>query len=208
MRSCLILAFAAAVLLISPARAADITIIAFGDSLTKGTTLGDQETYPARLQAQLKKYGHDVTVVNAGVNGEQSSGGLARVKSIVDKKPDMVILELGANDMLHGISPDDTVENMSQILDALTKAKIKVLLTGMKASLNLPADYRAQFDGMYPALADKYNVSLFPFFLQDVAMYPSMNLRDGLHPNALGTAKITENIMPYVFQTMGWYEKK
>jgi len=183
---------------ISSARAETFTIVGFGDSLMAGFGLGPGEGFTDRLQAALRARGHDVTVANAGVSGDTTSGGLARLDWSVPDGTQLVILELGANDMLRGVSPGITEKNLDEMLAKLKQRKIAVLLAGMRAAPNLGADYQNAFDAIYPELAAKYGVPLYPFFLDGVAGQPGLRLEDGLHPNAKGVEMMVERILPTV----------
>ncbi|TPI23494.1 arylesterase [Mesorhizobium sp. B3-2-1] len=183
---------------ISSARAEPFKIVGFGDSLMAGFGLGPGEGFTDKLQAALRARGHDVTVANAGVSGDTSSGGLARLDWSVPDGTQLVILELGANDMLRGVSPDITRKNLDAMLGKLEERKIAVLLAGMRAAPNLGADYQNAFDAVFPELAAKYGVTLYPFFLDGVAGQPSLQLEDGLHPNAKGVDLMVERILPTV----------
>ena len=182
----------------SSARAETFQIVGFGDSLTAGFGLGPGEGFTDKLQAALRARGHDVTVANAGVSGDTSSGGLARLDWSVPDGTQLVILELGANDMLRGVSPEITQKNLDEMLAKLKERKIAVLLAGMRAAPNLGADYQNAFDTMYPKLAAKYDVPLYPFFLDGVAGKSALQLDDGLHPNAKGVDLMVERILPTV----------
>ena len=182
----------------SSARAETFQIVGFGDSLTAGFGLGPGEGFTDKLQAALRARGHDVTVANAGVSGDTSSGGLARLDWSVPDGTQLVILELGANDMLRGVSPEITQKNLDDMLAKLKERKIAVLLAGMRAAPNLGADYQNAFDTMYPKLAAKYDVPLYPFFLDGVAGQSALQLEDGLHPNAKGVDQMVERILPTV----------
>lgn len=183
---------------ISSARAETFTIVGFGDSLMAGFGLGPGEGFTDRLQAALRAKGHDVTVANAGVSGDTSSGGLARLDWSVPDGTKLVILELGANDMLRGVSPNIAEKNLDDMLAKLKARKIAVLLAGMRAAPNLGADYQTAFDAIYPKLAAKYDVPLYPFFLDGVAGESGFQLEDGLHPNAKGVDRMVERILPTV----------
>lgn len=183
---------------ISSANAAPFKIVGFGDSLMAGFGLGPDEGFTDRLQAALRAKGHDVEVANAGVSGDTSSGGLARLDWSVPDGTQLVILELGANDMLRGVSPDITRRNLEAMLDKLKQRRIAVLLAGMRSAPNLGADYQAAFDAIYPDLAKKYDVALYPFFLDGVAGQPGLQLEDGMHPNATGVDRMVERILPTV----------
>jgi len=197
--------FAAALILflalcgaISAARAATFTIVGFGDSLMAGYSLGPGQGFTDRLQAALKAKGLDVTVANAGVSGDTSSGGLARLDWSVPDGTRLVILELGANDMLRGVSPEIAEKNLDAMLGKLKQRNIPTLLAGMRAAPNLGADYQKAFDAIYPRLAEKYGVPLYPFFLDGVAGHPDLQLEDGLHPNPKGVDVMVERILPLV----------
>jgi len=183
---------------ISSARAEPFRIVGFGDSLMAGFGLGPGEGFTDELQAALNAGGHDVTVANAGVSGDTSSGGLARLDWSVPDGTQLVILELGANDMLRGVAPDITRKNLDEMLGRLKQRRIAVLLAGMRAAPNLGADYQTSFDAIFPDLARKYDVALYPFFLDGVAGQPGLQLEDGMHPNARGVDLMVERILPTV----------
>jgi acyl-CoA thioesterase-1 len=183
---------------ISSARAETFKIVGFGDSLMAGFGLGSGEGFTEKLQAALRAKGHDVTIANAGVSGDTSSGGLSRLDWSVPDGTQLVILELGANDMLRGVSPGIAEKNLDDMLAKLKQRKIAVLLAGMRAAPNLGADYQSAFDAIFPKLAAKYNVPLYPFFLDGVAGEPALQLGDGLHPNAKGVDRMVERILPTV----------
>ena len=181
-----------------PAIAAPVKILALGSSLTQGYGLPPGTEFTVQLQAALKKAGVDATVTNAGVSGDTSAGGLARLDWSLADHPDAVILELGSNDMLRGIPPAETEKNLRTILGKLRGAHVKVLLTGMHAQRNLGADYVKQFDTIYPRLARDYNVLFYPFFLDGVALNPKLNQADGMHPNPAGVKVVVARMLPYV----------
>jgi len=179
-------------------------VVAFGDSLTAGFGLPVEEGFVPQLEAWLQGQGADVIVVNAGVSGDTTSGGLARVDWVLGEGADLVILELGANDMLRGVAPSVARANLDAILADITGRGIKVLVAGMLAPPNYGEDYRAEFNGMYPDLAEKYGADLYPFFLAGlgqadglVAFYALLQ-DDGMHPNAEGVKLIVEDIGPVV----------
>ena len=186
------------------ASARPATIIALGDSLTAGYGLGPGKGFPAQLQAALKARGHDVTVVDAGVSGDTSTGGLARLDWSLGDGADMVIVELGANDALRGIDPADTKKALTAIVQKLKEKRIKVLLAGMFAPPNMGPDYELKFNAIYPEIAAREDVALYPFFLDGVAADPNLNQADGMHPTADGITIIVENIIPSVEKVMGW----
>lgn len=195
-----------ALLLMSQPAAAEKLIVAFGDSLTAGYQLKPAESFPAQLQAALRAKGYGVSVHNAGVSGDTSTAGRARlawVLGALKAKPDLVILELGANDMLRGQPPAVTKANLDAMLTELARRKIPVILAGMRASPNLGAGYVKDFDGLYPALAKANKVPLYPFFMDGVAANPKLLLRDGMHPNAAGVGVIVQRILPTVARALG-----
>jgi acyl-CoA thioesterase-1 len=178
-------------------------ILAFGDSLTAGFGLPSEQAFPVRLEAKLKADGYKVEVANGGVSGETTAGGLARLNWALGQRPDIVLLELGANDALRGIDPKLARSNLDSMLAQLTAEKITVLLIGMKAPGNWGAAYRQDFDAIFPALAQKYGVPLYPFFLDGVALNSELNQPDGLHPNEAGVSVIVTRIAPYVERVLG-----
>jgi acyl-CoA thioesterase-1 len=178
--------------------AAPVKILALGTSLTQGYGLPPGTEFTVQLQAALKKSGIDAVVTNAGVSGDTSAGGLARLDWSLADHPDAVILELGGNDMLRGIAPAETEKNLRAILGKLKAAHVKVLLTGMHAQRNLGADYVKQFDAIYPRLARDTNVLFYPFILDGVALNPKLNQADGMHPNPAGVKVIVARILPLV----------
>ncbi len=181
-----------------PARAEAPHLVALGDSLTAGLGLEAQNAYPAKLQAALARQGIDVVVDNAGVSGDTTDGGLARLDWSIPDGTKAVLLELGANDMLRGMDPKQAQTNLDQILARLKERNIPVLLMGMRAAPNLGADYQKAFDAIYPDLAQKYQVPLYPFFLDGVAGTPKLNQADGLHPTAEGVDVIVGKLTPMV----------
>lgn len=192
-------AIAAAMLATSfAARAETVRLVAFGDSLVAGYGLSDTEAFPNQLEAALRARGHDVEVINAGVSGDTTAGGLARLDWVIDDSADAVIVELGANDALRGLPVARARDNLDQILTKLTQRDLPILLTGMRAPSNWGADYRTKFDAMYAALADRHDVLLDPFFLEGVVQNPALNQRDGIHPNAAGVEKIVARMLPKV----------
>ena len=176
-------------------------ILAFGDSLTAGYGLGRGLGFAPQLQAALRRHGIKATVHDAGVSGDTTSGGRARLGwTLGDLKrtPDLAIVELGANDMLRGVDPKVTEDNLNAILAELDKRGIPVLVAGMLAPPNLPADYRSRFEGIFPKLAQKYDAPLYPFFLQGVVLNRRLLLPDGVHPNFEGVKRIVTGILPTV----------
>lgn len=193
----------AALLLPQAAVAKNLVILAFGDSLTAGYGLRATEAFPAQLEAALRNEGARAQVVNAGVSGDTTAGGLQRIDWLMTKKPDLVIVELGANDGLRGIDPAETHRNLDAILTRMKGLGIPVLLAGMLAPPNLGRDYGTRFNEIFPALAKKHKVALYPFFLDGVVADPGLNQADGLHPNAKGVSVIVRRILPYVLKKLG-----
>ena len=177
-----------------------LKVVALGDSLTAGLGLPTQDGFVPRLQAALADKGITAEIENAGVSGDTATDGLARLDWSVPPGTDAVILEFGANDMLRGINPQVTRDALDKILKRLTDRHIAVLLCGMRAAPNLGADYDQSFERIYPELAAKYGVLLYPFFLDGVAADLSLTQRDGLHPGAAGVGVIVARILPQVEQ--------
>lgn len=199
----LILAFCQAVLLaMAPAaHAREKLVVAIGDSLTAGYGLKPNESFPAQLEAALRKNGMNVRVHNAGVSGDTTTVGRSRLTWVwarLKAKPDLAIVELGANDMLRAQPPKQAKANLDFIISSLKQRGIPVLLTGMKASYNLDKAYRAEFDAIYPALAKKHRVPLYPFYMEGVTGNRALLLPDQLHPTAKGVAEIVRRITPQV----------
>ncbi|MDP3092811.1 MAG: arylesterase [Nitrospira sp.] len=167
-------------------------IVAFGDSLTAGLGVAADETYPAELQRRLDAIGLRYRVINAGVSGETTAGGLRRVPWILRGKPEIVILELGANDGLRGLRVEETKANLEHIIQQLQQSGTQVILTGMKLPPNYGNDYRSAFERLYPDLATRYRLPLIPFFLEGVAATTTLNQADGIHPTARGYRAIVE----------------
>jgi acyl-CoA thioesterase-1 len=172
------------------------SIVAFGDSLTAGLGVRQDESYPARLQRKLDAAGYAYRVVNAGVSGETTAGGARRVSWILKNKPVIVILELGGNDGLRGLSLQETKANLERIIQQLQHASVTVVLAGMKLPPNYGKDYTDGFESLYQALAKQYRLTLIPFFLDGVAGSSSLNQADGIHPTGEGYRIIVEKILP------------
>ena len=177
-------------------------VLAFGDSLTSGYGLEADRSFPAQLEAALAGAGHDVEVINAGVAGDTTAGGRARLAWSLARRPDAVILALGANDGLRGIDPALTAANLDAILAELGRRRLPVLLTGMYAPPNLGRAYGAAFNAVFPRLAAKHGTAFYPFFLDGVAARPALNQADGIHPNAAGVAVIVRGILPHVVKLL------
>jgi acyl-CoA thioesterase-1 len=175
-----------------------VKIVALGDSLMAGYQLPAQDAFPVQLERALRAKGLAVEVANAGVSGDTSSGGLARLDWSVPDGTDAVILELGANDMLRAVDPRVTREALTEIVRRLRERRIEVLLCGMQAARNLGPDYARAFDPIYPELATANGLLLYPFFLDGIVGDAKLNQSDGLHPTAAGVAKIVAGILPKV----------
>lgn len=176
-------------------------IIAFGDSLYAGYRLGPKEGFAPQLQSALRDNDMAVSVLNAGVSGDTTSAGKARLNFVLDnapQKPALVILGLGGNDMLRGIKPGETRANLTAMLDELKRRNIPVIVTGMLASPNMGPDYASAFNPIFPDLAKKYDVPLYPFFLDGVVTDANLMLDDGIHPNTKGITKIVTGIEPVI----------
>ncbi|ALG71987.1 acyl-CoA thioesterase [Azospirillum thiophilum] len=180
------------------AAAAPVKLLALGDSLTAGYGLAEPQGFTRQLEKALSGKGYSVTVINAGVSGDTTAGGRARLDWALADKPDAAIVELGANDMLRGLDPDQARANLDAILKTLTERKIPTLLAGMFASPSLGKPYTDRFNAIYPDLAKSYDLPLYPFFLDGVALDRTLIQQDGLHPNAQGVAVIVERILPSV----------
>jgi acyl-CoA thioesterase-1 len=178
-------------------------ILDLGDSLTAGYGLMPEEAFPARLQAWLQRRGIAARIVNAGVSGDTTAGGLARLDWALADKPDLVILALGANDALRGIDPATVRNNLDKMIRKIDAAGAKVLLLGMLAPPNWGEAYEHAFDRIFPDLARAHQATLYPFFLEGVAMNPDLNQPDGLHPNERGVAVLVDRIGPVVAGLLG-----
>lgn len=170
-------------------------IVAFGDSLTAGLGVAAEEAYPAELQRRLEALGLRYRVINAGVSGETTAGGLRRVPWILRSKPEIVILELGANDGLRGLRIEETKANLERIIQQLQQSGTQVILAGMKLPPNYGNDYLAAFERLYPDLAARYRLPLIPFFLEGVATSDTLNQADGIHPTARGYRAIVDMML-------------
>ncbi|WP_249209160.1 arylesterase [Magnetospirillum sulfuroxidans] len=178
--------------------AAPVTLLALGDSLTAGYGLSAQDSFPAQLEAALRAKGRDVRVVNAGVSGDTSAGGLARLEWALADKPHAAIVALGANDGLRGLDPANMRANLDAIVGKLQAAGVKVLLAGMEAPPNLGPEYAAAYRAVFAQVAKARIVALYPFFLDGVAANPALNQKDGMHPTGPGVAIIVGRILPQV----------
>ncbi len=183
---------------IGAAQARPIKILAIGTSLTQGYNLPPGTEFTSVLQTQLRGKGHDVSVINAGVSGDTSADGLARLDWALAEPVDGAIVELGSNDALRGLDVPQTRSNLDAVLAKLEARGVAVLLTGMKSPRNLGPEYVAAFDAVYPELAKKHRVLFYPFFLEGVAANLKLNQADGIHPNEQGTQVIVRGMLPYV----------
>jgi acyl-CoA thioesterase-1 len=174
-------------------------IVAFGDSLTAGYGVKLEESYPAILEKILQKNNPNIEIINMGVSGETTTGGLARVDFVISQKPDLVLLGLGANDMLRSTSPDVAKANLEKMILAFKEKNIPVVLLGMEAQITSGFAYKKKFDAMYADLAKKHDVVIVPYFLKNVVLVKDLNIADGIHPNREGYEKIVqENVLPVV----------
>ena len=202
-RTLVLIVFALAIVswYLTPARASSSTpdtrprIVAFGDSLTAGLGVSVEESYPAQLQRRLDVLGYTYRVINAGVSGDTTAGGLRRVSWILTNKPDLVILELGANDGLRGLSVDQTQHNLREIIQRLRGAGVGIVLAGMKLPPNYGQDYTMRFEAIYRTVAREQQVPFIPFFLEGVGGSSSLNQADGIHPTGEGYKVVVENLL-------------
>ncbi|MBE0574473.1 MAG: arylesterase [Desulfuromonadales bacterium] len=177
-------------------------LLVLGDSLTAGHGLAAGETFPEQLERALQQAGHNVTVINAGVSGDTTAGGLARLDWALRDDPQLVIVELGGNDALRGLPPEETFANLDAILERLDTAGVCIILTGMQAPRNLGVDYTTAFNQIYTRLASKHKVSFYPFFLDGVALDPALNQADGIHPNSAGVGVIVDRMLPVLVSVL------
>jgi len=189
------IALAMAGVTMAPALAAERTLMLYGDSLMAGLGLSDQDGFAGQLQAAL---GDNITIINASVSGDTSADGLARLDWSLGERPDAVVLELGANDMLQGLPVEAMRENLSAILERFRQENIPVLLAGMRASPSLGSDYVSSYEVVFPQLAAEFGTAFYPFFLDGVAANRSLNQADGMHPNAEGVRTIVRAILPSI----------
>ncbi|MDH5368137.1 MAG: arylesterase [Cyclobacteriaceae bacterium] len=175
------------------------TIVFFGDSLTAGMGLSKEQAFPALIQKTLEKKGSNVEVINAGLSGETTAGGLSRIDWILRKPMDIFVLELGANDALRGLPLDQTKQNLQGIIDKvkLKYPNVKIVVAGMMAPPNLGTQYTSKFKDIYPTIALKNNLILIPFILENVAGHVDLNLPDGIHPNVEGHKIVAQNVIKY-----------
>ena len=190
---------------------AEKVIVFLGDSLTAGYGLTEEEAYPFLIQEYLKKDGIDWKVINAGISGDTTKGGLERLNWILKSSPAFVFLALGANDGLRGLKTEITQKNLEEIIQTLKKSKINVVLSGMQLPINYGPEYRKAFKNIYPSLAKKHNLPFLPFLLEGVASKTDLNLADGVHPNQKGQEIMAGNIYKFLKPILGervsWEER-
>jgi acyl-CoA thioesterase-1 len=186
----------------TPAARTGLLIVAMGDSLTEGLGVETADAYPAQLQRKLAAGGYDVTVVNAGVSGETSSGALSRVDWVLRQNPDIVILATGGNDGLRGVAPEITQGNIDQIVQKIEASGAVVVLAGMEMVQNMGTQFTSDFRAIYPEIAARHDLILMPFLLEGVAANPDLNQPDFIHPTAEGYTIVVDNLYPYVVQAI------
>ena len=190
---------------IAHAQPAPTKLAFLGDSLAAGYGVSPAQAIPSRLEAALKRAGRNVTVINHGVSGDTTAGGLERVDWMLADKPDIVIIELGGNDALRALDPASTERNLDAIIAKLKQAGVTVWLAGMLAPRNFGPEYAAQFDGLYKRLAEKHGVPLYSFFLDGVAQEPALNQADGIHPNSKGVDIVVGRLLPFITKNLDNY---
>ena len=193
---------------VAQAAAQPIRILAFGASITAGYGLDAADSLPVQLEKALRAHGVDATVINGGVSGDTSAGGLARLDWALADNPDLVILDLGGNDALRAIDPKSTEANLDTIVTKLQAQKRGVLIAGMLAPPNLGKEYATAFNAVFPAVAARHGVTLYPFLLDGVVADPALNQEDGIHPNAAGVNVIVERMLPAVLQAIQQLDRK
>ena len=182
----------------APAKEHANRIVLLGDSLTAGYGLEQDQSYPSLVQGLIDAKGLDWKVINAGVSGDTSKGGLERIPWILKSKPHAVFVALGANDGLRGVDPSSTQKNLQGIVEKLVENKVQVFLAGMRLPLNYGPGRGAEFEAVYKTLAEQFQLPLMPFLLKDVALEPSLNLPDGIHPNPKGAKVIAEHVFEFL----------
>lgn len=190
---------------VAQAQSVPVKLAVLGDSLAAGYGVKPDQAIPARLEAALKAAGRNVSVINHGVSGDTSAGGVERLDWMLADKPDIVLVELGANDALRATDPATTERNLDTIISRLKAAGVTVWLAGMLAPRNYGPEYATQFDGLYARLAAKHDVPLYPFFLDGVAQDPALNQADGIHPNPKGVDVVVERLLPFVTKNLDTY---
>jgi acyl-CoA thioesterase-1 len=186
----------------TPVAHSGILIVAMGDSLTEGLGVDMADAYPAQLERKLRAGGYSVTVVNAGVSGETSSGALSRVDWVLRQQPDIVILATGGNDGLRGVETSVTDKNIDQIVQKIQDSGAVVVLGGMEMVQNMGTQYTSDFRAIYPAIAKRHDLILMPFLLEGVAGHPELNQADTIHPTAEGYTIVVDNLYPFVVQAI------
>jgi acyl-CoA thioesterase-1 len=187
----------------TPAPAADEPLVVFlGDSLTAGYGLGGEQAYPALVEKRLEEEGIPIKVLNAGVSGDTTAGGLARLDWLLSQKPDVVVVGLGGNDGLRGLPLEQAEHNLREIVRRAKAAGARVLLLGMQIPPNYGPEYAQGFSGMYPRLAKEMDVPLVPFLLEGVGGVAGLNQADGIHPTAEGQEKVADLVTPYVAEVL------
>jgi acyl-CoA thioesterase-1 len=184
------------------AQSEPVKLAILGDSLAAGYGLAPAQAFPARLQAALKDKGRNVAVINHGVSGDTTAGGVERLDWMLGDKPDIVLVELGGNDGLRALDPAATERNLDAIVTRLKTAGVTVWLTGMLAPRNFGPEYARQFDGLFKRVADRHGVPFYAFFLDGVAQDPALNQPDGIHPNARGVDVIVERLLPFITRNL------
>ncbi|CAD5247982.1 MULTISPECIES: arylesterase [unclassified Imperialibacter] len=171
-------------------------ILFYGNSITAGYGLDISEAFPAIIQERLDSLGYDYNVINAGLSGETSAGGLSRIDWVLKTPVDIFALELGGNDGLRGISLDETEKNLSEIIEKVKQSnpQVKIIVAGMQIPPNMGQEYTDRFRGIFPALAEKHNTALIPFILEGVGGIPELNLPDGIHPTPEGHKMLADNV--------------
>lgn len=200
--ACVALVVLLGIALPSTTHAQTLRIAMLGDSITAGYGLKPQEALPVKLETALKAAGRDIAVVNHGVSGDTTAGGLARLDWMMGDKPRLVLVALGGNDALRGTDPAETERNLDAIITKLKDAGAAVMLFGMAAPRNYGPEYTKAFDGLYPRLAEKHRIPLYPFLLDGVAMERELNQPDGIHPNIRGVETLVTRIAPAVLKAL------
>ena len=193
---------------ITPTSQNSLTILAFGDSLTEGFGVDEDQNYPSKLESKLRGDGYDVRVINGGISGETTSAALNRIDWMLNTEPDIVIVEIGGNDALRGIDLGLTHKNINEIVGRFSESGAVVVVAGLQITQNLGADYTKEFADIYPSVAEKYGAILIPFMLEGVAADPELNQPDFIHPNAKGYTVMVDHIYGYVLQAIELAESR
>ena len=187
---------------ITPTAQGGLTILAFGDSLTEGFGVEEDDNYPSILEEKLRMDGYDARVINGGISGETSTSALARLDWMLQTEPDIVIVETGANDALRGVELDLTHKNIDEIVSRFTASDAIVVVAGLQIIQNLGTEYTNEFAEIYPSVAENHNAILIPFVLEGVATDPELNQPDFIHPNAKGYAVMVDHIYEYILKAI------